>query len=195
MKRETLVIVIALTTLLGITAICAHHTAMCKLEAKFRQEIENRDAQIEDIANDCSLLRQELAAKTYHNPLGTMNISSYMGYRTNPMGGTDERLHKGVDLVAEIGTPVEAIADGICVEHWPAPDGVWGGHPIMGGYIVLWHPRLDEYSLYGHLSATFVHEGDRIASGQIIGLVGTTGVSTGPHLHFEIVVNPLEWME
>ena len=51
------------------------------------------------------------------------------------------------------------------------------------------------FTVYGHLSATYVHEEDEVEAGQVIVLVGDTGLSTGPHLHFELVINPLKYLK
>ncbi len=114
-------------------------------------------------------------------------LTSPFGYRIDPFTGT-RRFHYGIDLANRIGTPVRATMAGTVV--------VIGSHPQgYGNYIVLRHAR-GYQSLYGHLSAILVRKGQRVAQGQKIGLMGTTGRSTGPHLHFSIYknhvpVNPL----
>ena len=130
------------------------------------------------------------------SPLKQLWVSSGVGYRMDPLGGMDaeEKLHKGVDLAAAIGTPVRAVLAGKVQEHWLPPGGPWKGHPVMGGMIVVDHSE-GLLSIYGHLSATFVHEGEYIGIGQVIGEVGNTGMSTGSHLHFELVVDPLKYLE
>jgi murein DD-endopeptidase MepM/ murein hydrolase activator NlpD len=124
-------------------------------------------------------------------PLDSYWISSASGYRNDPMGGKEEmQLHKGLDLVGPHRAPVKAAAAGVVVEHWPAPNGYFKGHPIYGGLLVIDH--LDgTLTLYGHLSTTYVSTGDRVEAGEIIGRQGNTGISTGEHLHFELIVNPL----
>jgi len=86
---------------------------------------------------------------------------------------------------------------GVVVEHWLAPGVHHGkryyGHPQFGGYIVVDHGG-GSYSKYGHLSATFVHEGQSVEMGQVIGLLGQTGIATGPHVHWEVVVDPLRYL-
>jgi murein DD-endopeptidase MepM/ murein hydrolase activator NlpD len=129
----------------------------------------------------------------YVNPLKEYWISSLTGYRTDPMGGGEDRLHKGLDLTAPRGTEIVAVMDGIVMEHWPPPNGVYSGHPIYGGMVVIEHHGF--YSLYGHLSRTYVHEGDWVQRGEVIGVIGNTGISTGRHLHLEIIVNPFDYLE
>ena len=127
-------------------------------------------------------------------PMESYWISSGSGYRTDPMGGKEEsQLHKGLDLVGPHHTPVKAAAAGVVVEHWPAPNGYFRGHPIYGGMIVIDHLN-GTFTLYGHLSTTYVSEGDRVEAGEIIGRQGNTGISTGEHLHFEVIVNPLLYL-
>jgi len=124
-------------------------------------------------------------------PLDRYRISSGTGYRNDPMGGAGEsQLHKGIDIVGPHHAPVKAAAEGIIVEHWPAPNGYYKGHPIYGGLIVIDHLN-GTYTLYAHLSVTDVTEGERVAAGQKIGRQGDTGITTGEHLHFEVIVNPL----
>ena len=127
-------------------------------------------------------------------PMDSYWISSGAGYRDDPMGGKEEsQLHKGLDLVGPHRSPVKAAAAGVVAEHWPAPNGYFKGHPIYGGLVVIDH--LDgTLTLYGHLSTTYVGEGDRVEAGEIIGRQGNTGVSTGEHLHFEVIVNPLLYL-
>jgi murein DD-endopeptidase MepM/ murein hydrolase activator NlpD len=127
-------------------------------------------------------------------PMDSFWISSGSGYRDDPMGGKEEsQLHKGLDLVGPHRAPVKAAAAGVIAEHWPAPNGYYKGHPIFGGLVVIDH--LDgTLTLYGHLSTTYVGEGDRVEAGEIIGRQGNTGISTGEHLHFEVIVNPLIYL-
>ena len=128
------------------------------------------------------------------NPLKQCWISSHTGYRMNPMGGGEENLHRGLDLTAPAGAEVVSVLDGVVMEHYPPPDGYYHGHPVFGGYIVIQHTE-GLLSMYGHLSKTFVHQGDWIEQGKVIGIIGDTGISTGEHLHFEIVVDPMKYLE
>lgn len=103
-------------------------------------------------------------------------ITSAFGWRVHPVMGS-ARFHAGTDLGAPQGTPVLAALDGK-VEI----------ADFVGGYgltIVLKHEKGNEQTLYGHLSEIFVQPGDTIKQGEAIGRVGSTGLSTGPHLHFE----------
>ncbi len=90
------------------------------------------------------------------------------------------RAHNGVDLGAPTGTPVRAVADGV-VEF----AGKAGGH---GNHVKLAHDGPYETG-YSHLSKILVHQGAHVHQGQIVGLVGMTGLATGPHLHYEFFVH------
>jgi len=103
-------------------------------------------------------------------------ISSGFGYRVHPITGAS-RLHQGVDLAAAEGTPVLAAFSGtVEVAGW------MGG---LGMAIVISHGNTYE-TRYGHLSQILVQPGQQIKQGTAIGLVGSTGMSTGAHLHFEL---------
>ena len=103
-------------------------------------------------------------------------ITSKFGWRVHPVSG-DRRFHAGVDLGAAQGTPILATREGrVAVAD------------RMGGYglaVVLQHAQGKQDTLYAHMSEMFVHPGDQVKPGTIIGRVGTTGLSTGPHLHYE----------
>ncbi|GAX35659.1 peptidoglycan DD-metalloendopeptidase family protein [Nodularia sp. NIES-3585] len=103
-------------------------------------------------------------------------ISSIFGWRTHPISG-DRRFHAGTDLAAPTGTPVVAAAEGtVQTANW------------MGGYgltVTVNHASAQQ-TLYAHLSELFVQPGQRVEQGTVIGRVGSTGNSTGPHLHFEV---------
>jgi hypothetical protein len=103
-------------------------------------------------------------------------ITSIFGWRVNPVSGIYS-LHSGTDLGADQGTPVIAVTDGkVAIADF------------LGGYgltVVLRHEKDTQESLYGHLSRILVQPGEEVTQGTVIGLVGTTGNSTGPHLHFE----------
>lgn len=106
----------------------------------------------------------------------TGTITSPFGWRSNPFGGGPE-FHQGLDIAAPMGTTVTAAAGGtVIMAQW------YGGY---GNYILIDHGG--GYSTgYGHLSAIYVSVGQSVARGQAIGAVGSTGQSTGPHLHFEV---------
>jgi murein DD-endopeptidase MepM/ murein hydrolase activator NlpD len=103
-------------------------------------------------------------------------ITSVFGWRMHPITG-EYRFHAGTDLAAPQGTPVVAAATGQVVTA-----------DFVGGYgltVILQHEKGTQESLYAHLSEIFVRSGDEVEQGTVIGRVGSTGNSTGPHLHFE----------
>lgn len=105
-------------------------------------------------------------------------VSSNYGYRTHPISGY-RKMHQGMDFAASTGTPIIAPADGVVVEARR-----WGGY---GNWIRVRHPNGLETG-YAHLSrfASGMRAGQRVTQGQVIGYVGNTGNSTGPHLHYEM---------
>jgi murein DD-endopeptidase MepM/ murein hydrolase activator NlpD len=102
-------------------------------------------------------------------------MTSRFGWRTHPLTGS-RRFHSGIDIGAPAGTPVVATGSGTVVSA-----GWNGGY---GKAIVIQHNDTQQ-TLYGHLSEISVQAGQEIAQGTVIGLVGSTGNSTGPHLHYE----------
>jgi murein DD-endopeptidase MepM/ murein hydrolase activator NlpD len=114
-------------------------------------------------------------------PLEYRRMSSAFGLRLHPILGIFRR-HPGIDFAAPLGTPVRAVGDGAVIKA-----GFGGGY---GKMIEIRH-RDGMVTRYGHLRgfATGLREGQVVTQGQVIGFVGSTGLSTGPHLHFETLVN------
>ncbi|MDT8429546.1 MAG: peptidoglycan DD-metalloendopeptidase family protein, partial [Pseudomonadales bacterium] len=116
------------------------------------------------------------------NPLDVVRITSnFNPNRRHPILNTI-RAHKGTDYAAPRGTPVRATSDGVVT--WAARNG------SFGKLVVIKHPGSFE-TKYAHLNdyAKNIKKGSRVKQGQVIGFVGTTGGSTGPHLHYEFLVN------
>ncbi len=113
-------------------------------------------------------------------PLATpAPITSNFGWRTHPITG-NRRFHAGMDFGAPSGTPIVAVAPGrVVVANW---------HGGYGKAVIIEHSNGQLQTLYGHMSEIFVQEGQIIPQGTVIGQVGSTGNSTGPHLHFETKV-------
>ena len=107
-------------------------------------------------------------------------IRSNYGYRTHPITGKVSSFHKGIDIAASSGNPVLAAASGTVVKSYMSSS--------YGNYIVISHGG-GLMTAYAHLSRRLVSVGDTVSAGQQIGKVGSTGNSTGPHLHFEVYVN------
>jgi hypothetical protein len=116
-------------------------------------------------------------------------MTSPFGWRTDPITG-HPRFHGGIDIAAAAGMPVYAPQAGYVMYS-----GAYGGY---GNVVVLNHGN-SLYTLYGHNSKLMVQAGQAVYRGQVISLVGSTGRSTGPHLHFEVhynkqYVNPVTYM-
>lgn len=122
--------------------------------------------------------------------LETRRIASYYGYRVDPIYKV-RRFHKGIDFSAPIGTEIVATGDGKVTEVHKGASGGYGRHvEIDHGY---------EYStLYAHMHKIIVKEGQQVKRGQVIGYVGNSGKSSGPHLHYEVkkngsAINPINF--
>ncbi|MGD1861423.1 MAG: peptidoglycan DD-metalloendopeptidase family protein [Leptolyngbyaceae cyanobacterium] len=120
-----------------------------------------------------------------------LEVSSEFGLRRNPFGGFRYEMHSGIDFRGPMGTPIYATANGVVVkaEH----SGGYGKH------VVIDHGYSYE-TLYAHLSDITVQAGDRIDRGDLIGELGSTGRSSGPHLHYEVhrngrPVNPRYYLD
>lgn len=107
-------------------------------------------------------------------------ISDGYGIRRNPFSGEGREFHDGLDIAADFGTPVMATADGLVI--WAAP------HAGYGNAVVLYHTN-GITTRYGHLSKISVEPGQRVRRGDQLGNVGSTGRSTGPHVHYEVREN------
>ena len=106
-------------------------------------------------------------------------ITSYFGTRRDPFSG-EIKTHSGTDIAMDYGSPILAAADGTVIA------ATW--HDSYGYYVKIQHD--DTYStLYAHCSALLVSVGQQVKQGQVIAQVGSTGDSTGTHLHFEARVN------
>lgn len=122
-----------------------------------------------------------LLGATWPTP-GYHEVSSGFGYRIDPVSG-ERAFHSGIDIAAPKGTPVLALRGGKVLK-------MQRGHPVWGWVVVIDHGNGIQ-SLYAHLSSfnPDLHEGMQIAAGEVIGTVGSTGKSTGPHLHLTIRIN------
>jgi len=134
-----------------------------------------RDAQLRALPVVLAALSDlDMRPQSFIRPVQA-RISSYFGWRNVAVNGN--RHHAGIDLAAPWGTPVRAARDGI-VER----AGWWGTY---GNAIALDHGD-DSETRYAHLSSIAVAAGELVRQGDVIGYVGSTGASTGPHLHFEL---------
>lgn len=136
-----------------------------------------------------TIIQQPTISVPSRMPLAGARMSSGYGMRNHPVL-RQRRRHTGVDLAAPTGTPVYATADGIV--------GRADRFSSYGLFISIDHGAELE-TRYAHLSRLAVAAGDRVEKGEVIGYVGSTGRSTGPHLHYEVrvdgvAVNPIPYM-
>lgn len=142
-----------------------------------------------DTAGPGAPIEQPVVAVPSRMPLAGARMTSGYGMRNHPVLRKRAR-HKGVDLAVPTGTPVYATADGIV--------GRADWFSSYGLYVSLDHGA-DLETRYAHMSKLAVAAGDTVNKGDIIGYVGSTGRSTGPHLHYEVridglAVNPIPYM-
>lgn len=114
-------------------------------------------------------------------PLMPVNgtLTSGFGYRTHPITGKED-FHTGVDLAAPKGTPVQTAFYGVVAET--------GTNNINGNYVMVVHSA-SVCTVYCHLNTITVTSGQKLSRGDTLGTVGETGMATGPHLHFELLIN------
>lgn len=117
-------------------------------------------------------------------------LTSSFGWRKDPFSG-QRRYHSAIDLAANTGTPVKSAADGRVTSV--------AYSPVFGNYLIITHSGGFQ-SMYAHLNSVGVKEGDRVDQNDEVGTVGSTGRTTGAHLHFSIykngrAVNPLEYIK
>lgn len=118
-----------------------------------------------------------------HNPLQSGKITSFFGYRNSPING-EESFHQGLDIGAEMNSPIAAMYFGVVTEV--------GANQSYGNYVKIYHGNGIEV-LYAHCSKILVNKDAVIRAGEIVAQVGSTGQSTGPHLHIEVRVNGIAY--
>ena len=154
--------------------------------AAYEEQLAKEQALESEIQNMIAELERQEAANsivstgTYIWPLPGYSPGSAYGWRIHPIWG-DMRFHAGEDIGAPSGTPILAADSGIATV---IPNNGNG----YGNYIIINHGG-GRTTLYAHMSAFAVSNGQSVTQGQTIGYVGSTGNSTGPHLHFEVRVN------
>lgn len=132
------------------------------------------------MAKDKDKMLQSIPAIQPLNNKDIRYISSYFGYRIHPIFKR-RMFHDGIDMTAEIGTPVYATGKGKVIEAKRSSDG-------YGKKIMIDH-GFGYKTVYAHLSGFKVRKYQKVERGQLIGFVGNTGISTGPHLHYEVRYN------
>lgn len=152
-------------------------------EKNVQREADARKTNLESLLNIIENENYRRDVTPSHWPTSGGEITSYWGGRTNPFDGYSSDWHPGIDIGNDYGAPVYAAAAG-----YVAQSGWYGGY---GRYIRLTHD-LGYVTAYGHMSSLAVSAGQYVEKGEIIGYVGSSGYSTGPHLHFEVHQNGVE---
>lgn len=165
-------------------------TSIRTLTDGLRQALADQQVELASLAAVLAA-RQVTALTTPHGwPVRGGWISSPFGPRPDPFTGRPG-FHPGVDIAAPVGTPVRAMAAGVVI--FAGLNGGWGR-------LVKVYDGHSEVTMYAHLSARYVHVGQVITRGTLLGRVGDTGLSTGPHLHFEVLlhnqpINPIGFLD
>lgn len=146
--------------------------------ASLEANIQEQEEYLASIIASYQNMRADIQADGKVLPLTTLSVSSPFGLRIHPISGVP-RMHQGVDLSAPTGTPVFAALGGTVTKSGP-----YGGY---GNYVCIKHNDALT-TCYAHNSRILVAEGQEVDAGVVIALVGSTGASTGPHLHFEVIV-------
>jgi murein DD-endopeptidase MepM/ murein hydrolase activator NlpD len=142
-------------------------------------------------AQSVGTITRAASAGSLGAPLDAMVTASPFGYRVSPITGAVGEFHRGQDYAAQCGTAVHAAASGTVTFS--------GWHPYGGGNRVVIDHGNGLETTYNHLSSSNVHVGQQVSRGDVVAMSGTTGASTGCHLHFEVMVNgevvdPLGWL-
>ena len=166
----------------GGPLVNAHPMTEPSLQAailELTQAVDARDDSLSSI--EAKILQQSVLKDMLpnSNPINAAYNSSSYGWRIDPFNG-NKAFHEGLDFTANTGTPIRAAADGIVLS------ADLGG--AYGKLVKIEHGAGLE-TRYAHASKLLVKAGDRVVKGQIIAEVGSTGRSTGPHLHYEIRLN------
>lgn len=157
---------------------------------------DEKTEKLKNVLEDASAYNKFIAAckDTFRNsPTGwpvSGRITSYYGYRIHPIFRS-YHFHRGIDIGAPSGSPVYATANGTVQKA--------GSHNAYGKYVLIRH-KFGYSTLYGHNSRLLVRgPGQKVRKGQVIARIGNTGISTGPHIHYEVrsgnySLNPIRYM-
>ena len=179
-----------------VNRIVAKKAAAMKEAMKYRDAVKKRydylkreQERLRKLAEDANEAGKDLVGKNdLLWPVTGARVTSYTGWRTHPVYGY-RSCHTGIDLGAPSGTPIKASEDGVVAT-------VGNGGPY-GRYTLISHGE-GLTTFYAHQLTQSVRDGERVKRGEVIGKVGSTGWSTGPHLHYEVRLNgtpynPLGW--
>jgi murein DD-endopeptidase MepM/ murein hydrolase activator NlpD len=154
-------------------------TQLSTSTAVVQKEAQTREKNLIVLQNAASKYNSILAETPSIWPLYGL-ITSPFGDRLNPFGGEGSEMHNGVDIAAPYGTAIRATADG------RVEQAGWNG--TYGISVTLYHRNGIE-TLYGHMCRLAVSNGQTVKKGQVIGYEGLTGRTTGPHCHYQVMIN------
>lgn len=143
------------------------------------EEITNQDQGETDETGEKAVFSPVYLTPSFQNPVESDNITSRFGYRISPITNKYS-LHTGLDIAAEKGAKISAVYGGTVEKT--------GFDKMRGNYVIIKHGE-NIKTTYNHCSLLLVREGMRIRKGETVALVGSTGASTGNHLHFEVLLN------
>jgi murein DD-endopeptidase MepM/ murein hydrolase activator NlpD len=174
----------------GGTGVSAQVPDLTRMLDDLQGRMEQRNSQLLALENIILSRSLNAAIKPEGRPVLEGYISSYFGGRQDPFDGT-EAVHKGVDFAGAMGSQVMAVAEGVVTRAGPASG--------FGNLIEINHGS-GYVTRYGHNQKLLVAVGDKVVRGQGIALMGSTGRSTGPHVHFEVLrngqaLNPLAFID
>jgi murein DD-endopeptidase MepM/ murein hydrolase activator NlpD len=152
------------------------------LLATLNEQLDSREQQLsllEDVILQKEIMKD---ARPTGRPISKGWISSYFGKRTDPFTGKLE-MHKGMDFASKLGSDVKAVASGVVT---------WAGERYGYGNLVEINHGNGYSTRYGHNNDLMVKVGDSVEKGQLIAHMGSSGRSTGPHVHFEVLLNNVQ---
>lgn len=187
-KSEQIMYAVTLIVLIGCLFYIGNLRDTIKEQAKVINDLEFVVLEKNFDLAESKRQNAVLEDNEYFYPVDRPVITSEIGMRISPITGK-ERTHYGTDMYSNFTMNVYAVRDGIVINHWLPPNKETGhkGHDKFGGYIEI--VDSNGMSVYGHLSETFVREYQEVKAGDIIGIIGETGLSVGKHLHFAYFLN------
>ena len=149
------------------------------------EELQKARHEVEEIKEYLNIQKDVYVSTPRGYPVSDYRMTSPYGRRDDPMGA-GIKFHSGIDLACSQGTPINATADGI-VSH--------SGWTVDSGYVVVLEHGLGFSTIYAHNKSNAVKVGQQVRRGDVVGYVGATGRTTGPHVHYEVLkdgknVNP-----
>lgn len=170
---------VATPAVLSSAPSAARITDLSSQLSQLEQRVDLRDAQLSALENVMVARKISDAVRPAGKPVGEGAISSYFGERSDPFTG-EEGFHKGLDFAGTMGEPVVSVAAGVVT---------WVGERTGYGTVVEVNHGNGYLTRYAHNQSALVTVGQTVTRGEHIALMGSTGHSTGPHVHFEVLHN------